>query len=852
MSRLFTWAIRVAAISAIVISALGFPSAPVAHAATRIVLNANNSGAGSLRDTIAIANSGDTITFDPSLNGQTITLTTGELAITKTLTITGPGAALLAVSGNNTSRVISVAAGVTVSISGLTLRNGAVGVVGGVGGGIANEGTLTITDSTLMNNTATYGGGVSNDGMLTIIRSALSGNTATDAGGGISNSGTLTVQTSTFLNNQVTFGSGGGLVNLNTLILQNSTFSGNTAPNGGGLHNDASGTANLTNVLLVKGATGENCQNLGAPTGSYNMADDNSCGGTFTQKTTGEINLGTITGNPAYFPLQAGSAAIDAGTNAACPSPDQRGALRPQGMACDIGAYEYAPPSNADVTLTKSVTPASVAPGQPITYTLTFSNTGDLTATGAVITDIVPISVTSPSFVNSGATITRSVGTTYVWEVQDLAPGAGGVITITGIVSPSLTAGQVFTNTATISTTANDGNTGNNTGSAGVTVTCPPVVAVTTTADSGLGSLRNALTKVCTGGTINFSVTTPATLTLTSGELPITRSMTITGPGASSLAVSGNNASRVFNVSAGVNAVIAGVTITKGSTPGAACPASCGAGVYNAGTLTLTNTVVSGNISGFYSGGIHNLAGAVLTVRNSTFTGNTAGGGSGITNFGGTLTVDNSTFANNTTVFSNQNAEGGGIRNQSGAAVLTNVTFSGNQVTGSNGRGGSGVFVFDGTVTLVNCTVVGNTTTSTLGAGGVSQRSPATVILRNTIVAGNTSASNKPDVSGALVSGSNNLIGSTDGSTGITNGVNGDIAGTNAAPVNPQVGALGSYGGSTQTRPLLPGSLAINRGNNAFCPALDQRGVARVGTCDIGAYEYTGALYSVYLPLIRR
>src|SRR5213592_4795469 len=95
-----------------------------ASAATLTVINTNDSGAGSLRQAISDSSSGDTISFDSSLNGQTITLASGELLIDKNLTITGPGAHSLAINGNAASRVFEITSGIDVTISGLTITNG--------------------------------------------------------------------------------------------------------------------------------------------------------------------------------------------------------------------------------------------------------------------------------------------------------------------------------------------------------------------------------------------------------------------------------------------------------------------------------------------------------------------------------------------------------------------------------------------------------------------------------------------------------------------------------------------------------------------------------------------------------
>ncbi len=137
------------------------------------------------------------------------------------------------------------------------------------------------------------------------------------------------------------------------------------------------------------------------------------------------------------------------------------------------------PPALA-ITKTVELTNNPAQRGDPITYILSFSNAGGSTASGVVITDAVPVSVThsSLSFSSSGATITPTGSISYVWNVKDLSPGQGGIITITGVLSDPLATGT-FTNTATITTTSVDSDTNNNTNSAGVTVVVvPPVLSI--------------------------------------------------------------------------------------------------------------------------------------------------------------------------------------------------------------------------------------------------------------------------------------------------------------------------------------------------------------------------------------
>jgi hypothetical protein len=220
---------------------------------TLTVLNNLDSGAGSLRAGIAAANPGDTINFAPSLNGQTIILTSGELSINKNLTIQGPGAGQLTISstvngqGVYGSRLFEVDGAMTrVNLSGMTInRGGGTAFSGGSpshpydsdGGAILNFGNLTISGCTLTNN-RTY-----------------------NAGGAIYNAGTLTVSGSFLsLNNAYGYyGNGGGIYNLATMTVSSSYLQGNSAGShgdGGAIYNAPSATATITGTNLAPASIG--------------------------------------------------------------------------------------------------------------------------------------------------------------------------------------------------------------------------------------------------------------------------------------------------------------------------------------------------------------------------------------------------------------------------------------------------------------------------------------------------------------------------------------------------------------------------------------------------------------------
>src|SRR5262245_53164208 len=173
-----------------------------------------------------------------------------ELTITNSLTITGGGASTTIIDGNKNVRssqgVLAIVSG-TVSISGVTIRNGRRIGSDDRGGGIANQGTLTLTNSIVSGNSAgTFGGGgIYNNGTMRVANSTVSGNGTNegggiaDEGGGIYNAGTMTLTNSTVNGNRAfSFAGGGGISNHGTLTLTNSTVSGNSAGYAGGILND--------------------------------------------------------------------------------------------------------------------------------------------------------------------------------------------------------------------------------------------------------------------------------------------------------------------------------------------------------------------------------------------------------------------------------------------------------------------------------------------------------------------------------------------------------------------------------------------------------------------------------------
>ena len=159
--------------------------------------------------------------------------------------IEGPGANLLTISGDDAVGVFQVGNGVTASISGLTVTGGSATN----GGGIDNDGRLTITDSTIENSYASNnGGGIANSGTLTVTDSTIEGSNASNNGGGINNCGTLTISDSSITDNYVSH-DGGGINNDGTLTVTDSTIANNSSGAGGGIEN--TGMLTLMNCTIA-------------------------------------------------------------------------------------------------------------------------------------------------------------------------------------------------------------------------------------------------------------------------------------------------------------------------------------------------------------------------------------------------------------------------------------------------------------------------------------------------------------------------------------------------------------------------------------------------------------------------
>jgi len=411
---------------------------------------------------------------------------------------------------------------------------------------------------------------------------------------------------------------------------------------------------------------------------------------------------------------------------------------------------------------------------------------------------------------------------------------------------------------------------------------------VTNANATGAGSLVDAISQAnASSGPHIINITAAGTMSVTT-PLVLTQQMTINGPAAATFTIDGGNATRLIQVSAGTVTlnkitlthgrvdstkggsvdVPAGTTlnltncvVTANSTTGTSSAdifLSAGGAISVAGTLNVQSSVLSnnsatgpggaiyaaptatvsitasqvtGNQAANFSGAMYCSSSILITITNSTFSGNQSGtGGSGAIGFTDTKAViSGCTFSGNTTL----GAGGAMVTNsRTGATIgIENSTFSGNTADFAGA-----FYAQAGTTDLRNVTITAN---SARRAGGGFNNPGHIILLRNSIVAGNTvTLPGGADCSGPMNSNGYNLIGDTDGCTG--------LAATDLTGTPPALGPLAANGGPTQTHVPFASSPVFEAGNPAGCLGLsganltvDQRGLSRPfgPRCDIGSVE---------------
>jgi CSLREA domain-containing protein len=831
------------------------------------------------------------ITFAPSLTGETITLDGSDLELKATanpVTIDASSIGGITISGNTNSRIFQVDSWATVYLTDLTITNGNATN----GGGIYNNGTLTVTDSTLSNDSDNSafgggGGGIYNDngGELTITNSTFANDTdnvysqggggaiynghdmtitnctftndsTLDQGGAICNVGDLTITNSTFNNNQEAY-LGGGIYNSGGLTIKNSTFSNNSeATNGGGICNV--GALTITNSTF----SNDSADAIGG--GIYNSGGLTITNSTFTNDSShfggGIFNEGGLTITSSTF------------------------------YGADIFSENAPAP-----TAYNSIFTGSISGG------LTGSN--NLLSTAGLPASVGTV---EPSLAAFGLdTLGNYGGPTQTIPLLPGSPAIGAGVAINGVTTdqrgvprpatPDIGAYQ-YDYSLVVNSTADNVNDDN---VSGPTVT-----------------LREAVNFANTFGGAADITFAPAlagqTITLDGSQLELTataNAVTIDASSIGGITISGNTASRVFQVDSGATVYLTDLTITNGS-------ASIGGGILTSGMLTVTDSTFTSdsstqNLDGG-GGGIYNYNGGEVTITNSTFTndaGNTdfGGGGGGIYN-GHYMTVTNSTFTNDSTgwygggicnvgdltvtnsTFNNDLAfNGGGIYN-SGGLTVTNSTFSNNSgayqgggifndvhatatinsstFSNDSAEDGGGIYNFGG-LTVTNSTFSNDSADN--AGGGILNDGGGTLTITNSTFTNDSSVGGGIFNFGSLTITSSTFYGNSGYGSDIysssgtptaynsifTGTISGGLSGSNnllstaglpasVGTVEPTLaafglGTLGNYGGPTQTIPLLPGSPAIGAGVPIAGVTTDQTGYTRSATApSIGAYENEG------------
>jgi CSLREA domain-containing protein len=648
-----------------------------------------------LREAINAANAelgAESIIFATALTSggpATITLSTALPDLTSDLTIQGPGASLLTVrrsfaGGTPGFRMFYITPNMTVNVSDLTIQNG--NVPNGVGAGVLNNGYLVLTNCNLYGNNALSGGaggaiasGISNTGSSLALNNCNIGgvaggqpNAASNGGGIFINSGTFTMTGGSVVGNS---NHGMNLIS-GPVVLTGVSITNNSAPGdvGGGIV-AAGVTVGVLNCLIAGNSANEGggiFSNAGVVTLTNSTISGNSSlgvGGGIDHE-SGIIRLinSTVTNNRS-----------DSDNTGA----EQGGGLR-----------RLAGTATLKSTIVAGNFVGSGTSANDIAGTLDASSSFNLIGTGGsgglsngVNNNLVAIAqpLLGPLANNGGPTQTHA-----------LLPGSPAIDAANNCVlndscSPTLGSALTTDQRGAGFSRAIDGN-GDGAPTVDIGAYEVQSILVTTLADSGAGSLRQALIDSNTNAAseaINFQAGLTGTITLSTALPELVSPMGINGPGPSQLTVQRSTAIgtpnfRIFKITSGKTVTISGLTIANGKSADGV-PAAVfggagenGGGILNAGTLTLHDVIITGNTTG-------KGAASSSPSSNGTAFGGPGGGGGGISN-SGSLRMSNATVSNNTT--------GGGATDY----------------YGGGGGSGAGIYLSSGTLTMTSCIVTGNIT----------------------------------------------------------------------------------------------------------------------------------------------
>ena len=770
--------------------ALSLTGAGVANAATFNIADGSATGLGNALNTANSNNEDDIINLAPNgLYILTLQYTTGsayEIGDDNghTLTINGNGATLRrsTVAGTANFRVLSIASDARATVTGVTFSNGN----STLGPGVSNAADLTLINCNAIANAGHFA--IVNQGVLTLTGCVVRGN----LNGGILNypARYLTVNDS-----MIALNTGGGIssifpggsISLNRSAITNNTLTVATGTaRGAGIFNDA-GLLTLTNSTV----SGNTATGAGRGGGIYHR---------------GQPGVSLVLVNTTVANNSTGAGGIGG------------------------GIYEQNSLSGSGISVFNSLIATNNAPSGPDIFvsSATLTSQGhnligktdgssgwvasDLTGTVADPFDPM-LGPLSADFIHP-----LLAGSLALDAADDAVLGAPNNLTtdqrfVPRRVGPHVDIGAFEVEAAQsglmpIVNTTHEHNDG----------VCGETDCTLGEAVAFANANPDATAIIFTPG-----LTGVITTRSTPSGLELITPVTIEGPGARLLTVSGGDVSRIFAVTIDTGPIIiSGLTLANGYETffggGAITVFTPTTNPYN---LTINNCRFYHNLTSSSGGAIYS-AGPVV-INNCTFSGNIADGG-----FGGGTHAFGDSF-------------------QRGGVTAINCTFSNNRAVGGGAVSNKASGRATNTI-LRKCTLSGNLARlngTNMGGGIINQGTSSFSFIRleNTIVAANLADDGAPDISGAIVTASSyNLVGDGTGSTGLTNGVNNNQVGTGGSPINPQLGPLQDNGGPTETRALLANSPAINMGNDSITPARDQRYYTRVGVADIGAFEYTGAI----------
>ncbi len=743
---------------------------------TYTVTNALTGANGSLDVLIAAANANpgpDVIRFQLPPGPQTIELPIHGLSVLDPLTIVGPGEGLLTLRAVSPSiRVMQITAGPSY-ISGINFADGRG--LKGAGLLVWPGASVWVGDCNFIGNTATANGGaIANEGNLALYQCSFTSNAA-PVGGAISNStgATLSAYNCTLRKNTGSDATAGaGLANEGVAVISQCTLSNNTSDGGaGGILNSPAASLSLTQCTV-----------------SENIANGVQGGG-------GILNEGTLTLRQCTLSENRATAGDGGGIRAL------GGVLNLQGSLLAGNEAMAGPEIDGVVTTSNEFNFVGDPAGTSglSSADLTFASTG----TNRVIEIIQPLGKNGgPTFTHALAANSPAIDRVKGDEVAGLeldqrgygprVSGPGGRADIGSYeaeaLAPSL---EVTTDRTTIDYT--DGQT-----------SLPEAMAY---ASQMSQRLPITFSNKTTNGAVNFYDGAVHVIEL-SAPLPLqwNSRLTVRGPGADKLqikATAGFAGAAMLYLNSATYCNLRGLTLDGCSlTKGVAneggwiestdctiqnCFAAGGSAMNNTGIAILRRCTIAGCASNFGTLRNDGGSGATLKVIQCTIANNTAGQGGGIHQYDGTLSVSHSTLNGNTAI-----NEGGGIWIRAGSASVTHTTISGNAGIG-------GGIANRGSLSVIQSTIVNNTSPQPT-KGGIDNTGAPPLVLKNSVVAGNTgdgTIANPDDIAGSIVSNNANFVGKAAATPGFAWP---DLSFNAAFPALSSVlGPLGSHGGPTQT-----------------------------------------------------